>query len=78
MPIGFYTSDLNLASYEKLSVKISDKTFILTESTKFKHKALAKFAELKKIDTLVTDNNLKAIDQEILSRQKIKIITTIA
>jgi len=60
---GFYTSDLNLASYEKLSVKISDKTFILTESTKFKHKALAKFAELKEIDTLITDNNLKAIDQ---------------
>ena len=74
---GFYTSDLNLASYEKLSVKISDKTFILAESTKFKHKALAKFAELKEIDTLITDNKLKAIDQEILSRQKIKIITTL-
>jgi len=74
---GFYTSDLNLASYEKLSVKISDKVFILAESTKFKQKALAKFADLEEIDSLITDNNLKAIDREILSRQKIKIITTI-
>ena len=73
---GFYTSDLNLASYEKLSVKIADETFILTESKKIKHKALAKFAKLKEIDTLITDNNLKAIDQEILTRQKIKIIKT--
>jgi len=73
---GFYTSDLNLASYEKLSVKISDKIFILTESKKFKHKALAKFAELREIDALITDSDLKAIDREILVRQKIKIITT--
>ena len=58
---GFYTSDLNLASYEKLSVKISDKIFILTESTKFGRKALAKFAELNDIDGLVTDNGLKAV-----------------
>lgn len=73
---GFYTSDLNLASYEKLSVKISDRTFILTESAKFERKALAKFAELNEIDALVIDSGLKAIDREILSRQKIKIITT--
>jgi DeoR/GlpR family transcriptional regulator of sugar metabolism len=72
---GFYTSDLNLASYEKLSVKIADKTFILTESLKFKRKALAKFAELNEIDSLITDNNLKAIDREILARRKIKVIT---
>ena len=72
---GFYTSDLNLASYEKLSVKIADKTFILTESAKFKRKALAKFAELNEIDSLITDNNLKAIDREILARRKIKVIT---
>ena len=74
---GFYTSDLNLASYEKLSVKISNRTFILTESSKFRNKALAKFAELNEIDTLVTDNDLKAIDREMLSRQGIKIITSI-
>jgi DeoR/GlpR family transcriptional regulator of sugar metabolism len=72
---GFYTSDLNLASYEKLSVKIADKTFILTESSKFERKALAKFAELNEIDSLITDNNLKAIDREILARREIKIIT---
>ncbi|MFA6713910.1 MAG: DeoR/GlpR family DNA-binding transcription regulator [Victivallales bacterium] len=72
---GFYTSDLNLASYEKLSVKISDRVFILTESDKFRNKSLAKFAELDEIDTLITDSGLKAVDREMLSRQKIRIIT---
>jgi DeoR/GlpR family transcriptional regulator of sugar metabolism len=71
---GFYTSDLNLASYEKLSVKNSDRTFILTESAKFNSKALAKLAELEEIDTLITDSGLKAIDREMLSRKKIKVI----
>lgn len=72
---GFYTSDLNLASYEKLSVKISDRVFILTESAKFRSKSMVRFAELDEIDTLVTDSGLKAIDREMLSRQNIRIIT---
>ena len=50
---GFYTSDLNLASFEKLSVKISDRVMILTESTKFKRKALAKFAELNDVEFII-------------------------
>jgi DeoR family transcriptional regulator of aga operon len=75
---GFYTSDLNLASYEKLSVEIADKIFILTESIKFERKSLARFAELKEIDALITDNNLKAIDREMLVRNNIKVIITSA
>jgi DeoR family transcriptional regulator of aga operon len=72
---GFYTSDLNLASYEQQSVKIADKVFILSESHKFERKSLAKFAELSEIDVLITDDKLKSIDREILLRKNIEVFT---
>jgi DeoR family transcriptional regulator of aga operon len=69
---GFYTSDLNLASFEKLSVKISDRVMILTESLKFKRKSLAKFAELSDVEFVVTDDRLKKLDREFILRSGIK------
>ena len=70
---GFYTSDLNLANYEKLCVKISEKVFILTESCKFKRRAFAQFAELKDVNCIVTDNKLQKLDREFLTRSGIEI-----
>lgn len=70
---GFYTSDLNLASYEKRSVQIAERIFVLTESSKFKRKSLAKFAEPGEINTVVTDSALKSIDREFLIRGGVKV-----
>lgn len=69
---GFYTSDLNLASFEKLSVKISDRVIILTESTKFKRKSLAKFAELNDVEFIITDDRLRKLDREFMLRNGLK------
>jgi DeoR/GlpR family transcriptional regulator of sugar metabolism len=69
---GFYTSDLNLANLEKLSAKVSDKVIVITESRKFGKKALVKFAEIADVDAIITDDHLKAIDRELLTRREIE------
>lgn len=71
---GFYTSDLNLANLEKLSAEVSDKVIVITESVKFGRKALVKFAEVAAVDAIITDDRLKAVDRELLSRQKAELI----
>lgn len=73
---GFYTSDLNLANLEKMSVKVSDKVIVITESCKFGKKALVKFAEITDVDTIITDNNLKSIDRELINRKGVEVFFT--
>jgi len=73
---GFYTSDLNLANLEKLSAKVSDKVIVITESRKFGKKALVRFAKITDIDTIITDNRMKAIDRELITRKDVEVFTT--
>ncbi len=70
---GFYTSDLNMANLEKLSAEVSEKVIVITESVKFGKKALVKFAEFAAIDTIITDDRLKAVDRELLMRQDVEL-----
>ena len=52
---GFYTSDVSLSNLEKKSIGIADHVAIIADSTKFGRKALTRFAALKDIELLVTD-----------------------
>ncbi len=62
---GFYTADLSISNLERESVKIADHVAVVTESTKFGLKALAKFADFSEIEVLATD---RQIDEGLLCR----------
>ncbi|MBR2722878.1 MAG: DeoR/GlpR transcriptional regulator [Lentisphaeria bacterium] len=71
---GFYTSDSSLSSLEKMSIKIADHVAIITASTKFGTRSLARFASLEDVDLLVTDNKLNPTDREHLLNANINIV----
>ena len=63
---GFYTSDLNMAAMEKKSVSRAGKVILVTESTKFGRKSFSCFAELSKVDVVITDSRLADADRRNL------------
>ncbi|MBO4303740.1 MAG: DeoR/GlpR transcriptional regulator [Lentisphaeria bacterium] len=63
---GFYTSDMNLSNLEKKSIRIADRTAIITASGKFRKKALTRFAAREDVDLLVTDTELSREDEKEL------------
>ncbi|MBP5182696.1 MAG: DeoR/GlpR transcriptional regulator [Lentisphaeria bacterium] len=63
---GFYTSDMNLSNLEKKSIRIADRTAIITASVKFGKRALTRFAAREDVDLLVTDTDLSSGDEEAL------------
>ncbi len=65
-PWGFYTSDLSLSNLEKKSIGIAEHTAVITDSSKFSHKSLSRFAAPEEIDILVTDKNIPQKDLESL------------
>lgn len=72
---GFYTSDSSLSSLEKMSMKIADHVAIITASSKFGVRSLARFASLDDVDLLVTDSALPDADREHLQQADINIVT---
>ncbi|WP_176014968.1 DeoR/GlpR family DNA-binding transcription regulator [Victivallis sp. Marseille-Q1083] len=71
---GFYTSDMNLSRLEARSIGIADHVAIISESAKFGRKALTRFAAVREVDLLVTDDRLEAEAADALRREKVKII----
>lgn len=71
---GFYTSDISLLNLEKKSIGIADHVAVIADSTKFGRKALTRFAALKDIDLLVTDNGLSDDDYKKLRKAAIEVI----
>lgn len=67
---GFFTTDLNLANLEKISVGIADQVVVVTESKKFKQKSLVRFLALDDTDILITDKRLNTVDQQQLLRHQ--------
>ena len=61
---GFYTSDVSLAHLEQKSISIAEHTAIISASSKFRKRALTRFAALNEIDLLVTDCDLPASDRQ--------------
>ena len=53
---GPATASYEEAEFKKNIVDISDKTIILSDSSKFHNRTLFEFVDWKRIDTLITDN----------------------
>jgi DeoR family fructose operon transcriptional repressor len=71
---GFYTADISLSNLEKKLLRIADSVAIISDSSKFAHRALTRFASLQEVDLLVTDSGLSQEDTEKLEQNKIEII----
>ena len=71
---GFFTSDLSVSNLERESVKIADHVAVVTQSTKFSMRALAKFADFSDIDLLVTDDNLPSSVAERIEQRGLEVI----
>ena len=71
---GFYTSDVSLSNLEKKSRSIAEHAAIITDSTKFGKRSLTRFASLKEVDLLVTDDGIPADDEKKLQKAGIEII----
>lgn len=50
-----YCADYNIASIKELAMSRTDKSYLVTESTKFNKKGLYGFAKTKEFDLLITD-----------------------
>ena len=71
---GFYTSDVSLSNLEKKSLRIAEHAVIIADSSKFGRRALTRFASLKDIDLLVTDDEFAPADEIKLAKAGIEII----
>jgi len=72
--IGFFTSDLNLATMERKTVEVSEQVIVVTESHKFQKKAFTKFASLDDVSTVITDSSLQELDYQRLKAHDIQVI----
>ena len=71
---GFYTSDVSLSNLEKKSLRIAEHAAVIADSTKFGRRALTRFASLKDIDLLITDDDFSPADETKLKKAGIEII----
>ena len=71
---GFYTSDVSLSNLEKKSLRIADAVAIITDSSKFAHRALTRFAGVEEVDLLVTDSGLSDMDEQKFEQSGVEIL----
>lgn len=72
---GFYTADVSLSNLEKKSLRIAEAVAVLTDSSKFTHRALTRFASIQEVDLLVTDSGLPEDDAGKLRQAGMEILT---
>lgn len=71
---GFYTADVNLSNLERRSIAMAHRVAVITDSTKFGHPALTRFATPDEVDLLVTDDALSAADAEALRGREVEVV----
>ncbi len=71
---GFYTADVSLSNLEKKSLRIAEAVAIITDSSKFAHRALTRFASIQEVDLLVTDSALNDEDTGKLLQNGVEIL----
>ena len=57
---GCYNSNLLLVETERAMMTSAEEVIVVADSTKFGHRSLSQLCELKDIDVLVTDHEIKA------------------
>lgn len=71
---GVTTSNLEEAELNAAMIRVSLKTIVLCDSTKFGRKGFGKICNLDKIDTIVTDSGISESMKEMIEEQGIELI----
>jgi|LSQX01.2.fsa_nt_gb DeoR/GlpR family transcriptional regulator of sugar metabolism len=71
---GFYTADVHLSSLEQAMIRSAQRVVLVTESEKFRQRALVRTAPPEAIHTLVTDRGLSAEDEANLAEAGVRIM----
>lgn len=71
---GFYNSNLMLVETERAMMAAADKTVVVADSSKFGKSSLARLCPLDKIQTVVTDSDLKGDWNERLTSAGVRLI----
>ncbi|MHB9036189.1 MAG: DeoR/GlpR family DNA-binding transcription regulator [Armatimonadota bacterium] len=71
---GYYSNDLHISSLEQAMIRIADKVVVVTESTKFGRRAVARYATIQDVDLLVTDDRISPIDKTRLEQQGVTLM----
>jgi DeoR/GlpR family transcriptional regulator of sugar metabolism len=69
-----YNSDMRLARVDQKMRECSDRTFILCDSSKITHKALARNGSLRRVEALITDNRLSLAHRRTLQKAGVRVV----
>lgn len=78
LPEGLSCNNLADAEVKQALINSARKTILCMDSSKFGRAYLARFAPLKSIDVLLTDNGISDESRQAIEQQQIKIITASA
>lgn len=71
---GFYSSDPRVSDLDQCMARVANRIVIVTESWKFGHKALVRFASLEDVHTVVTDADITPEDRANLEDAGISLL----
>ena len=72
--LGLYTQLESEASLTQTMIKISKKTIVVTDSSKFGKKSFVKIANIPEIDVIITDENISPVDIQKIQMQDVELV----
>jgi DeoR family transcriptional regulator of aga operon len=72
--LGLYTQLESEASLTQTMIKISKKTIVVTDSSKFGKKSFVKIASIPEIDIIITDKNISQADIQKIQNQGVELV----
>lgn len=71
---GFYTPNIEEAYLNEQMIKISNRSIVLADSSKFNVKSLTLICPINGVDSIVTDINITNRDKEIIENQGVNVV----
>jgi len=74
MPQYFSTTDFDTARLNEIVIQNSEKTIVLTDSSKFEKNSLISYAPFNLVNTVVTDSGISETAKSIFSKKNIEVV----
>lgn len=71
---GFYTPNIEEAYLNEQMIKISNRSIVLADSSKFNVKSLTLICPINGVDSIVTDINITNRDKEVIENQGVNVV----
>jgi DeoR family transcriptional regulator of aga operon len=72
--MGFYTKLESEASLVQTMIKVSRKTIVVTDSSKFGKKRFVRIAGISDVDIIITDDAISPIDVQKIISKGVKLV----